>query len=174
MIEPFFKWVGSWVIVLSPAFVYLLVAWQRGDITGPQVLDMIGGGLNGLWQGAASAVGVFVVLLCLGIALWPIVVLCIALGGFDVLYRADLIVLTIVRTFPAYVLTLALMFAAVLLSAVLETGSKGALAGQGRAGGWALAHVLTVGLGIYFDIVLMRLIGLYYHHFKHRFAFDWG
>ena len=39
--------------------------------------------------------------------------------------------------------------------------------------GTFMLTVLLTGIGVYFDIVLMRLIGLYYHHFKHRFAWSW-
>ena len=34
--------------------------------------------------------------------------------------------------------------------------------------------VFLIGLGLYLDVVAMRSIGLYYHHFKGRFAWDWG
>ena len=37
-----------------------------------------------------------------------------------------------------------------------------------------IASLLVVGISLYFEIVAMRVIGLYYHHFKHRFAWDWG
>ncbi len=124
--------------------------------------------------------GIFAGLVCLGVALWPMVVLCVALGGFESLYRVDLIALTIIRTLPAYVLTLALMFGAIVLLRVLGTGtavnavSRDSATSGGAIGSSVLVHILTVGLSVYLDIVLMRLIGLYYHHFKGRFAYDWG
>ncbi|MCH8853592.1 MAG: hypothetical protein IID41_13210, partial [Planctomycetes bacterium] len=37
----------------------------------------------------------------------------------------------------------------------------------------ALMCVLQV-LELYFWVLVMRFIGLYYHHFKSRFAWTWG
>jgi len=31
-----------------------------------------------------------------------------------------------------------------------------------------------VPIEVYFTIVAMRTVGLYYHHFKERFAWSWG
>jgi len=39
--------------------------------------------------------------------------------------------------------------------------------------GVSMRFVISIGVTVYFDIVLMRLIGLYYHHFKDRFAWSW-
>jgi hypothetical protein len=34
--------------------------------------------------------------------------------------------------------------------------------------------IVLNGIGLYLDIVLVRLVGLYYHHFKSRFAWSWA
>ena len=161
---PLAAWVGTWVMVLWPALAYLVYAWWRGKLTLAEAAETVAAGVEGLWQGATSGELVFDILVYLGLALWPMVVLCVALGGFATVYRMDLLALTIIKTFPVYLLTLILMFGAIVLVQMLEEMSSGVLA----------SSVLVIGLAIYVDIVLMRLIGLYYRHFKHRFAWDWG
>jgi hypothetical protein len=174
----FVQWVGSWIVVLLPALIHVVVAIQQGRLMAWTVLLMLFGGLPTILQESTTN-AVFGALVYLGIFLWPIVILCIALGGFPTLYRLDLILLTIIKTFPVYVLTLALMAAAVLAQmGLLEVAGIG-VTGQNRpsvggvAGGAILLHILTSGLQVYLDIVLVRLIGLYYHHFKSRFAWTW-
>jgi len=100
----------------------------------------------------------------------------VALGGFATLYRLDLIVLTIIKTLPIYLFTVALMFGAVFIEEKLLVAVSGGPQRpmSGTAGGILALHVLSRGLDIYLNIVLMRLIGLYYHHFKDRFAWSWG
>lgn len=183
LVEPLLKWVGSWIVVFAPALLYLFVTWQQGTVTGLGLLRMIMGGIEGMLQGSARTVTPFEMLIYLGILFWPIVVLCIALGGFAALYRLDLIVWTIIRTFPVYLMTLVLMFGAVSIQQAILHTAGGGLASQaqqgppsigGMMGGALVVYILATGLKIYFNIVLMRLIGLYYHHFKKRFAWSWG
>ena len=40
--------------------------------------------------------------------------------------------------------------------------------------GLLLLPVALVLVEVYVQIVAMRAIGLYYHHFKQRFAWSWG
>ena len=164
LLQPLAAWVGTWVAVLWPALAYLGYACWRGQLTLEEAVEIVAAGVEGLWQGAGSGQLVFDILVCLGVALWPMVILCVALGGFATVYRMDLLALTILKTLPVYLLTLILMFGAIVLVRVLEEMSSGLLA----------SSVLIIGLTVYVDIVLMRLIGLYYRHFKHRFAWDWG
>ncbi len=164
LLRPLAAWVGTWVVVLWPALAYLVYAWQRGQLTFAEAVEIVAAGVEGLWQGATSGELVFDILVYLGLALWPMVVLCVALGGFATVFRMDLLALTIIKTLPIYLLTLVLMFGAIVLVQTLEKMSSGVLA----------SSVLVTGLAIYVDIVLMRLIGLYYRHFKRRFAWDWG
>ena len=173
LIEPLLKWVGSWLVVLAPALVYFVYALDQGLLQGPSVQGVMTGGLAGVVQTATSGIPLFAVLVALGVFLWPMVILCVALGGFSTLLRLDLIILTIIRTFPIYVLVLALMFGAVLIEHALLAGVSGGSKGAMGGGAFALS-VLGRGLDIYINIVLMRLIGLYYCHFKDRFAWSWG
>ncbi len=164
LIYPLFQWIGSWVVVYIPACVYLLLACLGGNVDPFEALRMVSGGIERVFHQASGQPPVFSILVCGGAFLWPMIVLCIALGGFQTVYRLDLIVSTIIRTFPVYILTVLLMFGAAFLQRTLIVSAAGV----------SMRLVISVGVTVYFDIVLMRLIGLYYHHFKDRFAWSWG
>ncbi len=180
LVWPCVQWTGTWLIVLTPALAYEYVTGTRGVFAWAAVYEKMSGGLGALLGGSVSGVTVLDVLIYLGIAAWPMVVLCVAMGGFGSLCRADLICVTIVRTFPVYLITLALMFGAVFLQEAAQSlaaagvGPKAGRSSGGTTGIWIVAAVLLRGAEIYVDIVLMRLIGLYYHHFKEKFAWSWG
>lgn len=163
LVYPLFQWIGSWVVVYIPVCVYLLLACLEGNMGPFNALRMAFGGIEQVFQQSGGQPLTFSILVCVGAFFWPMIVLCIALGGFETLYRPDLIVSTIIRTFPVYVLTLLLMFGAAFLERALTASAAGA----------SMSFVISVGVTVYFDIVLMRLIGLYYHHFKDRFAWSW-
>jgi len=187
------KWIGSWVVVLAPAIAYRIWYWSTrpvatapGAASGwlPDWIDDLvacGDGLPGILALPPAGIDPFKVLVVLGLFVWPFVILCVAIGGFSALYRVDLIAVTIVRSIGAYAVTVALMVGACALEYQIEALIIAKAAG-GAAGGttgsiFSTAFVLDallLGLTIYFDIVLMRLIGLYYHHFKRLFAWDWG
>jgi len=184
LIYPAFQWVGSWAVMCFPAVIYLLIAVGTGSISTADVAPILLGGLGGLMAIPDAAIP-FIVLLYVGLFLWPMVILCITLGGFQTLYRIDLILVTIVKSFPAYLVTVALVAGTVVLDQVVHTwvvsaGFAGAVSGGGASGFGSLlgtgitVMILTTGVTIYFDIVAVRVIGLYYHHFKRRFAWSWG
>lgn len=181
--DPLFKWIGSWVFVFIPAIAYVILTWKQSGITGYDLLPMMANGLASLLGGQGTGTVSFDILVYIGIIFWPMVVLCVALGGFASLYRLDLILWTIIKTLPLYLLTLVLMLGGVFLQQGFMTLAGGNLASQARSGqgsassmmGLAFAlGILGTGIEVYMDIVLMRLIGLYYYHFKDRFAFSWG
>ena len=174
IVFPIFQWTGSWVLVMIPAVVYAGVTSLIG--TGGFV-RMLSGGLAGLTLPGGN-VTVLALLICGGLFFWPIVVLCIAFGGLGAIARVDRIALTVVRTLPAYSAVVALVlgtyWAEVELGSLIASGP----AFRGTATptiGLALAFTtLLGGVSIYCDIVTARIVGLYYHHFKHRFAWSWG
>ena len=182
VVVPLGSWIASWIIVFTPAMCYVSYTVAQGATSMDSIWPMVAGGVNGLLSAPASDLLMFNLLVYLGLFFWPIVILCIAMGGLATLYRFDLIVLTIIRTFPVYALTLMLMFGAVFLHHMLlefasthvanKTASQ---AGAGAALGLETVFVaVATGVEVYLDIVLMRLIGLYYHHFKAKFAWSWG
>ncbi len=179
LIHDGFRWLGSWALALAPAVVYSLV--QAGvDPAGlQQTASALANGVAGLMPGS-GADRKLVTLIAVGLFMWPIMVLVITLGGFGCVYRVDLMLITIARSFPAYLVTLALALAATvaeqfLQDAVASGVGKNAGGGAGAAVGSGLAmYVLFVGISLYCNIVMLRAIGLYYHHFKEKFAWDWG
>ncbi len=182
-IEPFLNWIESWVVVMLPAVIYLVVCMNRGTITGMDLFQILFGGLDTLLATGKDELWLLSGLVWGGLALWPIVVLCIALGGLGSLARVDLIATTILATLPGYVLTLAMVASAVALQEfLLGRIAGGAAAGAGSGVSGSPASVIGAGLAVYglltclevyIDIVVMRLIGLYYHHFKRKFAWEW-
>lgn len=118
----------------------------------------------------APAETVTTVLTWAGIMFWPMVVLIVAMGDFGSLLRIDLIAVTIARTLPAYVLLCA--FVSGTYAAV--EWAQGYLASATGGGGHLAATIGSQVLSTYGMLVCMCIIGFYYHHFKHRFAWSWG
>ncbi len=166
-----FSWVGTWILVMLPAGIYMLLrpaplAGGPGAFTG----DL----LNFLVQSADTVW--FLVLLIAGLAAWPIVVLCVSLGGFGCLVHLDLLIRTVVRTASGYLSTVILVLATFALDYALKESllNPSTSSGPIPGGQEILASFLVMGVTTYFDIVAMKLIGLYYHHFKDKFAWNWG
>ncbi len=163
VVVPWFKWSVSWLIVLVPSVIGLIVVLGTGSAGMAAAETILKDGIGGIVQaGLVGEALVYAILLFAGLFMWPIVVLCVAVGGFSTLSRIDLMIATIVKTFPVYALTVAIVYGAEFLGAYFEAGSRGLLR---RAG--------TIGVGLYLEIVALRMIGLYYHHFKQRFAWSW-
>lgn len=190
LIMPAIYWSASWMVVLVPAGLYVVVGLKGGWVSWNAVSAAMLQGISGLLTGLGGVSLGFAALVYGGIFFWPIVVLCLALGGPTTLYRLDLILKTVVRTFLGYAWTVGIVVGVIVLSQYLGTvtsaapaAAPGGPAGLGivptdglmRVAGQALAaRVLTVGVTLYAEIVAMRVIGLYYHHHKRRFAWSWG
>jgi hypothetical protein len=164
IIAPLLKWVGSWLIVTLPAFFYGFF------VGGSNVLATAGnsGGLAGGAGLSGSDLAVFMSLLGLGLFCWPMVILCVCLGGFGSLIHVNLIGTTIIRTFPVYLLTLVIVFGSAAVSALFADGSSSVFSGN------LVGIVIGIGVALYVEIVALRAIGLYYHHYKDRFTWSWG
>lgn len=172
-IAPLFKWLGSWIFVLIPAIAYII-------IDGDQYVSLLFGGLSGILWGSRTTLGIFEFLAFLGVCFWPMVILCVSLGGISSLRRIDLIFITIMKTFPVYLLTLLFVFGTVFGQIMMEklivhnATSTVTAGGNSNLGSSILLDILIIGVSVYFEIALMRLIGLYYYHFKNKFAWSWG
>ncbi len=202
--QAMFKWFGSWIVVLIPAIAYRIWYWSAQPVTppmatGPGVMQpaiMPGSiipdwmnditaaaeGLSGIMALPPDGLDPFKILVVLGLFLWPFVALCVALGGFRTLVRFDLMLVTVGRTIGVYSIMVVLIWVAFFLEHTLSTLTSSKAAAVAAAtgtpattfGATAVGGICVLGVGIYFDIVLMRLIGLYYHHFKKKFAWNWG
>lgn len=183
IVIPLLSWVGSWIVVLLPAMVYMTV--KAGQLIGdPQALNaLLTVGPAALKDELAGGIMIFTVLLYGGLALWPMVILCVALGGFGTLMRLDLIVLTIIRTLPYYLLTAGIFLATEFASSLLQQHLLGGLLTARATGKLQFMNMMSTyfvwaalaeGIKMYFTIVALRAIGAYYYYFKDRFEWDWG
>ncbi len=157
IILPLLKFTGASILALIPAVIFGIIvglAMQPEDWT-----DIEPDGPIGV---AALSAFLFV---------WPMVLLVTAIGGLPAVFRVDLIVRTMIRSFPAY-LAVCLLVAGttVLKSQHGDLAAELTTSKQSVAMFWAIGGLLQA----YFTIVSMRIIGLYYYHFKDRFAWSWG
>ena len=152
VIRPGLLFILAQIIVFAPP---LLLAWR----------------LDTIWPAV----------ICLGITLFlcPMIILLFSLSDAGQLIRIDLIAQTILRTLPPYLLICLLLVAASAFDLIVPVArllnTRGAI--QLPPGHLLLdpgvgLTVLRVILGFYMTAVCMRLIGLYYLHFKHKFAFE--
>ncbi len=149
IIIPFAKFLTTCLITLVPLRIYFSIV-----------------GSNGVSHG-----GVFA-MLGIGVCLWPIFILTFAIGGFTCLLRPDRMVLTVLRTFVPYLVTCAALGGAIGISWGLKSVLTPVAASMG-GNGWAIVTILAI-VDVYCMVVAMQCIGLYYHHFKDRFAWSWG
>lgn len=162
---PMLKWAGTWLLVHLPAYLYLGFAIYFF------VEDMAEGGIpNLIPQELADFLplfhlGMFVFLYCAGLFFWPILALCVAVGGFETVFRIDLMIVTIFRSMSAYFFTAGAIF----ITAVVQIFTTITALQLGVVG-----IMFMMGIILYLEIVALRMIGLYYHHFKKRFAWHWG
>jgi hypothetical protein len=153
-IVPFFKFVAMSILVHVPLIAYVatlgLSAATVTQTDDPVLLGLI-------WSRAL---------------LFPMAMLITAVGGVGSFLRPDLIFKTILRSFLPYLATCAVT---ALALGTISVVTDAALSSTTIFGGslWATMAVLLV-LTIVCWIIAMRCIGLYYHHFKARFAWDWG
>lgn len=159
LIMPLVRFIGSCLIVLLPLLSYLVFVTLTTQ--GVSI------GLTPDQMTIATILGIA------GGFFWPAVVLIVALGQSLFSVRPDLVVRTVISA-PLPYLT--------IWGVLLVTGTLYYLPGsdvvvQWRAQLWTsgnLAGVLLVPLLVsmitaYSGIVTMRVIGLYYRHYKHRF-----
>ncbi len=177
VLAPFFAWTFSWIVVMSPAMAY---AWFDSSVGMDGLRALIIGSTSAMTAGSSS-VAAFTVCLLIGLFFWPIIALCISIGGVDSLTRFDLIVKTVFRTFPAYFMVVAVVFGAFAINAqlvadvadkIVPADSDAGISAQVSAG--LLMKLVAAVVGVYFQIATVRVIGTYYHHYKSRFAWDWG
>lgn len=158
VIIPALKYIGAFAVAVFPAAAYLILM-----ATGVLPDFMVSGVALLAWV----AIGLF---------LWPVFVMLFAFNALDMLIRIDLIFTTIFRTFGAYA-SIWLMLLLVGITWVLPLVAVAVMAANinvtlpdlDPGSGIAIEAVMNV-LDVYLTIVSMRLIGLYYLHFKRRFT----
>lgn len=154
ILRPFFTFLTTWFCLLLPAIalVYLGFYW---DMYVPRV-----------W---------FQATLIFAVAMWPMAILCVSIGGIGIFTRADLILYTVFSTLVPYTIVWLLL----LLTGACGYGLFRLLASEVAGRTPLLSRHFLAGLVLlamattFLSIVAMRVIGLYYRHFKHRFAWSW-
>jgi hypothetical protein len=179
-VVPIAQWLGSWLVALAPAIAYRIIGLIQGWAAPGVGWRLLRDGLSGLLVNGTSGDRILDVLIWTGISFWPMLVLCVALGGFSTVSRPDLMIGAMVRTFPTYAVVVLLLIGTVAFQTFVVAAAAGAVM-TGGGGPFALpfgtaltAWVMTIGAGVYFDFVVMMVIGLYYHHCKHRLGWSWG
>lgn len=173
IVAPLLKILSTYAVVSIPFVVYILA----GMLGAPAAGGAGGGGGAPVWLTGQYLIGtVFTV--AAGLFMWPIVVLVVAIGGVGGLFRPDLIAQTIIRTLPAYLITVLTVYLAMGLNIVAEVVAESVDPDPDHVPQWLATMILLPLLlkfvAVYLTIIAMRTIGLYYHHFKTRFAWDWG
>lgn len=157
ILRPLLKYIGASACALLPAVIF------TGAIAA------------GVVSNDPTAQAILVILTVVGVFFWPMFIILFALDAPDMLLRVDLILASILRTFPQYMALLTILLLVGVSSIV-----PFALALLGRAGviepvvtlpGFGLPGALAQSiLNPYLTIVGMRMIGLYYRHFRKRLA----
>jgi len=179
VVIPTFKWMGSWALALIPAAAYAIyLAWSGSPIPMPP-RNVWTSGLSGYLQLAAD-MPVMTALILGGLALWPMIILCIAIDGFTAALRFDLMLLTIVRAFSGYFVMILMVAAAVAAQYLVNWGLENLLA-QTPSNSLSVLltrrvvlHATAALLILYFEIILLQAIGFFYHFFKSDFPQAWG
>jgi hypothetical protein len=149
IIVPFFQFLGSWVGVLMPALVLrVLYGLYPYDV---------------LWYAALAAFWI-------GVFIWPAAALMVVIGSVREAFHLDLVVSTIARSFPAYLMTLALLGLAFGPEILFRLYVRQ----RAAVGDLSLSHTFLFAVAVkvfvaYAILVSMRSLGLYYRHFKSRF-----
>jgi|TARA_R110001592_G_scaffold361962_1_gene674225 hypothetical protein len=162
---PMLQWIATWFMVHFPAMLFLAYAVNFEGFLLLKIL-MIGvdhEALTDLLTGGQIAI--LISLYSAGLFFWPILALCVAVGGFETVLRIDLMLLTILKSFAAYFFTAGAMF----VSTVVYFFTAYIAAQHG-----IVVVIFMIPVLLYLEIVALRMIGLYYHHFKKQFAWHWG
>ena len=163
IIIPFFKFLGASLLAGIPAVA-------AGVLVG---LVVVGANVqDALDDPFGPATAVFFAFIGVYALVCPIVLMVIAIGGIAAVVRVDLMVISVARAFLPYLAVCVLVGGTWFLYISAEQLASGVTGGQ--AWGLSVTSVVTALFKAYFGIVSMRIVGLYYHHFKKRFAWDWG
>lgn len=157
VIVPAFRFIATFALAMAPAIAFL-------------VLDYFGLIPQTPWAGIMGFAW-----LAIGVFAWPMIMLMFSLGVGEAVFRVDLMITTLFRALLPY---LAIWLVLLLLGALSVMTSFGFLLrflGMGNPLGdlmsmFVAALIIDV-IGTYLWIVALRTIGLYYRHYKHRFAF---
>jgi len=157
IIRPMLLYFGALVWVMLPLILWSAAIWFGGTIISRRA-DVV----------------VVLVLALIGLFLWPMTVLTVAIRGFSLeALRYDKQLLAIVRAFPQYMAVWLFLLVSVggAIATMFATSFIAAPSGEeGFFLGTAVIVIATAVISAYFIIVAMRTIGLFYRHYKRHFA----
>ncbi len=158
ILKPFLKYLGAFACAFLPAAAYVILM-SLGAL--PTSLHS---GLNLMLLAAAA------------VFFWPVFLMLFSFNALDMIIRVDLIFTTVYRTLLPYIslwLMLLLVgfikFLPILPILVARAGLNIPLPALPQFGGLIGEGVFSL-VDLYLSLVSMRLIGLYYLHFKKRFT----
>ena len=159
VIKPALKYLGAYLCAIGPFVAYAILLFS-GVL--PQWMESPFALLA--WMGG-------------GFFLWPIFVLLFSFSAIGMIFRIDLIFTTIFRTFVPYISIWLMILLVGFLWTLPLTAMVIAVVGLDmeipELGGTGLAFSAFYNvLDVVLTIITMRLIGLYYLHFKSRFTLE--
>lgn len=183
---PLIRFLVAGGLAALPAAFYITTLFSlaaRQDAANPAgtaltFRDVLMGAVSyGAWRPLWDAFGlnffILALLAGLGAAAWPMFFLMVTLGSYSALLHLPLMVITIKRTLLAYGVAVVFMLLSIAFKGLALSGFQI----------WArsmplhkalLLCAFLVFLDTYLTLVAMRVIGLYYRHFKSRFAWSWS
>jgi hypothetical protein len=167
--EPFFQFMGTKLFVMWPAIFLTLYAWRQGGNSWWQFSQIDWGVFDlsamlhrtGMLQVAAAAA-------FFGNLFWPAVLLAVAIGGTFQGLWPHVIVRTVIAAPVGYVAICAAIMLANIVSALPNDPKVLAALGAGPGLTPLTLRIVGTALGIYSSLVAMRVIGLYYRHYKRQ------
>jgi hypothetical protein len=177
VVVPFFQMLVTYIFACLPAAILLIIlsvrAWSAILAAASPVAGVAAAPVP-----PTQAVVALVILLMVGLFVWPMMVLVVSCGSsVAALFRLDLICSTIFRSLPAYLLTVVTVYIAFGVEIAIAARVWRVPETPPTSIDWTavlLVPVLLVGLRLVFDVIAMRAIGSYYRCFKHKFAWSWG
>jgi len=148
LVVPLYNFAVTCLIAIGPALIYFVVLLVVPSLASlpPNLNRAILGGLLGL-----------------GLFLWPMLMLGLAVGGPGAIVLFGSTLRSLLQTFPAYVCTVLIVYGHAAL--VIYVGVR---LYQARMSGLLLTAIL-IGARVYAQIAAMRAIGTYYYRFQNRF-----
>lgn len=147
VILPLVRFWGTWVWVLLPAIVVALY---------------------GLSEYGSVPWAIVKPLVVVGLFLWPAVVLGVSIGGSFSGLWPHVVVRTALAAPVPYLAVCGAVVAAYFIMVLPDTLVFASLAGKLPALSTRAFESFSAALGVYAVVVAMRVIGLYYRHYKHK------
>jgi len=176
IIVPFFKMLLINVLAVLPLIAFLVIsgafvtlAEEARSGNSASLGSVLTGHLLNLQTLTVAAL-----LLLGGFFLWPMFVLVVAVGGVGGLLRVDLMIRTILNSFPGYLIAVVAVYVSIGVQNIADVIVEFFWGQTATVQGTLALRAVLVPIEVYFTIVAMRTVGLYYHHFKERFAWSWG